>query len=168
MLRTVSIFLRCFHLAPTFSSYFYASQPFHARSEIPSHSFQRSSQAISTFYTSSTLVRHSCLAPSSGAFPKLFPRFTSHPRSSGTPVSLLPAELPHAISTLQTPSMLSGTPELTTSYFHASHPIHARRALLSCFFLRSSPQTISIASHPIRSAGTPVSLLPAELLSRFF
>ena len=94
----------------------------------------------------STLLRHSGLAPSSKAPPKLFPRFTSHPRSSSTPVSLLPAELPPSISTLHTPSTLvrqSGLAPLPPSYFHASYPIHARPVLRSRSFQRSSPQTIS-------------------------
>ena len=44
-----------------------------------SRSLQQSSpQAISTLHSPSTLVRCSCLAPSSRAPPKLFPRFTVH------------------------------------------------------------------------------------------
>ena len=145
-------------------------------------------QATSTLHIPSTLVRHSCLAPSCGAPPKLFPRFTSHPRppgtlprftsrprSSGTPISLLPAELPpsyfHASHPRSSGTRVSLLPvELPQSYFHASHPVHARLALLSRSFQRSSPQAIStldkvfprFTSHP-RSSGTPVSLLPAEL-----
>ena len=81
-------------------SYFHASHPIHTRpapvwllpAELPA-SYLSSPQAISTLHIQSTLVRHSCLAPSCGAAPKLFPRFTPYPRSSGNPVSLLPAEL---------------------------------------------------------------------------
>ena len=92
----------------------YPSHPIHARPALLSRSFLRSS-------------------------PKLFPSFTSHPRSSGNPVSLLPAELP-------------------PSYFHASHPIHARPALLSCSFLRTclapscgAPPSYFHASHAIQA-----------------
>ena len=85
---------------------FLSSHPIHARLALLSRSFLRSSpQAISTLHIPSTLVRHSCLTshPRSSGTPvsllpaephKLFPRFTCHPRSSGTFVSLLPAELP--------------------------------------------------------------------------
>ena len=160
-------------------------------------------QAISTLHIPSTLVRHSCLAPSCGAPPKLFQRFTSFPRSSGTSVSLLPAELPtpsyfqgsHPIHMFVRQSCLapscgappklfprftshprsSGTPvslfpaELPPSYFHASHPIHARPSLLSRSFLRSSPPAISKVHIPsICSSGNPVSLLPAELPPSYF
>ena len=82
----------------------------------PSQSVRRSrlapSKAISTLHSLSTLVRRSQLAPSSAppCGPKPFPPFTIHPRSSGAPVSLPPAEIPlsclQAISTLSTPSAL--------------------------------------------------------------
>ena len=117
-------------------SYFHASQSMHARpalppaelppklfpcftlhpprlapfsAALPSRSLQRGlPQAISTLRSPSM---RSQLPSSSGAPPKLFhSRFTVHPRWSGAPVSLSPAEIPRsyfqAISTLSTPSAL--------------------------------------------------------------
>ena len=138
---------KLFELPP---SYFHASHPIHTRPALLSRSFLRSCpEAISTLHTLSTLVRQSCLAPSCGAFlkhsclapscgapPKLFhllPRFTSHPRSSGTPVSLLPAELPPSYflpSTLVRHSSLAPSSKLFPRF--TSHPrSSARPALLS-------------------------------------
>ena len=92
-------------------SYFHASQSNHARPALPSRSLRRRSpQAISTLHSPTTLVRRFRLAPSGGDPPKLFPRFTVQPRSSGASVSLPPAEIPQsyfqAIPTLSTPSAL--------------------------------------------------------------
>ena len=134
---------------------------------------QSSAQAISMRHTPSTVVRRSRLAPpklyfhashpiharpalrsrSNGGPPKRF----KVPLSSGTPALLLPAELP--------PSTLvrhCGLAELPPSYFHASHPIHARLALPFRSFQRSSPQAIStLCTFPCLS-GASIFLLARE------
>ena len=75
-------------------NHFHASQSNHARPPLPSRSLRRRSpQAISTLHSPTTLVRRFRLAPSGGDPPKLFPRFTVQPRSSGASVSLPPAEI---------------------------------------------------------------------------
>ena len=137
--------LRLAQLPPSF---FHASHSIHAGPALP---------PISTLHSPSTLVRRSRLAPSSGAPPKLFPRFTSstlvqrsrlapssgaprnlflrftvHPRSSGAPVSLPPAALP-------------------LSYFHASH---------------STSGAPRFTVHP-GSSGAPASLPPPKLFPCF-
>ena len=104
-------FFPCFTLHPRWSgapSNFHASQSIHARPALPPCSLQRSSpqaistlhiiharpalpscslqrsspQPISTLHSPSALVRRSRLTPSSGAPPKLFPRFALHVRRS--------------------------------------------------------------------------------------
>ena len=128
------------------------------------------SPAIYTLHTPSTLV-HSRLAPSSGAPLPLFPRFTPHPRSSGTPVSLLPKKLPPSYFHVSQPSGTPGLAPLAKLHFHASHPIHARPALRSRSFLRSSPQairTLHIPSTFVRhSRLAPSSGAPPKLVPRF-
>ena len=96
---------------------------------LPTHVPSCSLHKLSTLHNPSTLVRRSRLAPSSGASPKQFPRFTVHPRPSVASVSLPPAELPpsyfHASQSI-TPvrrfrlAPSSGAPP---SYFHASQSI---------------------------------------------
>ena len=75
---------------------------------LPTHVPSCSLHKLSTLHNPSALVRRSRLAPSSGASPKQFPRFTVHPRPSVASVSLPPAELP-------------------PSYFHASKSITPAR-----------------------------------------
>ena len=141
-----------------------------------------SPQAISTLHTPCTLVRHSGLAPSSKAPPKLFPRFTSHPRSSGTRVSLLPAKLPQSYFHTASHPRSSGNPGLTASsaalpkLFPRILPFHARPAFPSRSFQRSSCLALSSGAplklfphftpHP-RSSGTPVSP-PSGALPKLF
>ena len=173
----VNTFVRHSRLAPSCEApprLFARLHPIPIRPALPSRSFLRSSpQAISTLHIPSTFVntfvRHSRLAPSCEAPPKLFVRlhpisirpalpsrsflrssrqaictFTSHSHSSGTPVSLLPALLPlsyfHASHPIHArPALRSLLPaELPPSYLHASHPIHIRPAFPSRSFLRSS------------------------------
>ena len=127
----------------------HASQSIHARPALPSRSLQRGfPQAISTLHSPPAPVRRFRLAPSSGAPPKLFPRFTVHHACPAIPSRSLQRSSPQAISTLHSPSRQSGDSvslppaELPPSYFHASHSVHHA---------------------PSRSSGAPVSLPPAEI-----
>ena len=113
----------------------------------PSCCLQQSSpQAISTLHIPSMHVRHSRLAPSTAASPKLLPHFTSHPRSSNTPVQ-------QATCTLHIPSAVVRHSHVAPS---REAPPNPSTLVRHSGLAPSSKLLPRFTSHP-RSSGTPIS-----------
>ena len=84
----------------------HASQSIHARPALPPRSLPLSCFHASHSIRARRSTLHFRLAPSSGAPPKLFPRFTIHHARPALPSRSLQRSSPQAISTLQNPSTL--------------------------------------------------------------
>ena len=156
----------------------HASQSIHARPALPSRSLQRGfPQAISTLHSPPAPVRRFRLAPSSGAPPKLFPRFTVHHACPAIPSRSLQRSSPklfprftvhHASPAIPSRSLQRSSPQAISTLHTQSITLHhARPALPSRSLQRRSPQAISklFPRFPLRPRSCLPSFLPPSLPS---